>query len=425
MFSGHSDFKETMSRTDFQKIRANLVLRDPFNYSHSEASADPLWYSRKLMEHFQRNIAKVAVSIGTSALDEASVPTKARSTASSYIPNKPDKYDIRFYSVVGSRNTYISSLVDNRPRNKTRLSGPEEFCRLFRDMRAPYNRVLTDLFIVDKNSPFAIWILQMSHQTKLHKDPSGKRIFFTDNFYTRHVLAKELKRMTDNEARMIGIIKFTNVDATNRKFLSEAMLSMKDAERGSWCLVRAYDKVHNLEELRKKHLVTERKKKSRDRKQFDPPTELVSENARYIIWKGSKLVIFYTNDLAKTPSQPILPSTSEEAIFCVQGIAPMQRWSGSENLHRTTYYVPSIIVAYNFYMNYVDRMDQKRATNATKRREKRLYMSIFTYILDLACHQAFCLLLTIRPKEIFSFQEFKRKLCEELVKELKESRKRK
>ena len=72
--------------------------------------------------------------------------------------------------------------------------------------------------------------------------------------------------MTDNEARMIGTVKFTNVDATNRKFLSEAIQTMQDAERGSWCLVRAYDKVDNLEELRKKHLAREKTKTSKERK---------------------------------------------------------------------------------------------------------------------------------------------------------------
>lgn len=52
-------------------------------------------------------------------------------------------------------------------------------------------------------------------------------------------------------------------------------------------------------------------------------------------------------------------------------------------------------------------------------------MTIFTYILDLACHQAFSLLQTIRPRESLSFLEFKRDLCEELVSEFRKRRKRK
>ena len=43
-----------MSRDDFMTIRANISLRDPESYNHDEASADPLWHSRKLLEHFQK-----------------------------------------------------------------------------------------------------------------------------------------------------------------------------------------------------------------------------------------------------------------------------------------------------------------------------------------------------------------------------------
>jgi Transposase IS4 len=103
MFTGHEDFKKTMSRDNFQH---------PSSYSHAEASADPLWHSQKLLEHFQKNICQIAVPIGTSALDEVCVRTKARTTASLYLPSKPDKYAIRLYAVVGSTNTYVSSRVD-------------------------------------------------------------------------------------------------------------------------------------------------------------------------------------------------------------------------------------------------------------------------------------------------------------------------
>lgn len=264
----------------------------------------------------------------------------------------------------------------------------------------------------------------MAYQTKLYPDPSGKRVFFTDNFYTRHTLAKELQGITDNEARLIGTVKFTNVDATNRKHLSEAMSMLKDAPRGSWCLVRAYDKIPDLEKLRRKHVAAEKKKPANQRTQFVAPTELVAENAGYIFWKDSKLVVFYTNDLASTPSRCILDSTSDEAVLCVRGLAPLKRWTGNESLHRTTFMVPVIIVAYNMYMNSVDRMDQKRATNPTRRKEQRLHMSLFTYFLDMAALQAYSVFQTIRPRESVSFAEFKRSLCEDLVTPYRSHRKR-
>ena len=48
-------------------------------------------------------------------------------------------------------------------------------------------------------------------------------------------------------------------------------------------------------------------------------------------------------------------------------------------------------MTYNTYMNAVDRADQMRMVNASQRKEKRLYMNIFTYIMDLACVNAFAL----------------------------------
>ena len=65
---------------------------------------------------------------------------------------------------------------------------------------------------------------------------------FSDKYYTRHVLAKCLKNMTDGEARIIGMVKYTNVDSTNRFHLTEAIRQLKDADRCAWKLVRAYDK---------------------------------------------------------------------------------------------------------------------------------------------------------------------------------------
>ena len=78
MFTGHSDFINAMSRDDFCHIRSCVVLKNPEAYDHDEASADPLHHSRRLIEHFMKNAAKIAVPIGTSALDENTARTKAR-----------------------------------------------------------------------------------------------------------------------------------------------------------------------------------------------------------------------------------------------------------------------------------------------------------------------------------------------------------
>ena len=192
-----------------------------------------MWHSRSLLEHFQKNLAQIAVPIGTSVLDEVSVRTKVIS----FIVNKPDKYAIRFYAVVCTKNTYLFSICDIRSDNTVDEYGPEAFCRALHDMRTPYNKILGNSDLVDKDSPSALWILQMAQQTKLHPDPSGKGVFFTDNFYTRHVLATELKNKTDGEARLCGTVKFTKVDATNRTHLVKAIYSLKNSPHRSWKLV--------------------------------------------------------------------------------------------------------------------------------------------------------------------------------------------
>ena len=194
MFCGQADFKDTMPRDTFLLIRRMIVLCPPGSYDHELASNDPIWHSRKMLEHVQKNIAKVAVPLGSSTLDEAGFRTKARTKARSYIPNKPDKYAIRMYAVVGTANAYCSSIVNNGSGNTTSISPGEDYCHVHRHLRTPFNSVFDNQQEIDKNSPSALWVLQMAHQTKTWPDPSGKRIFFTDNFYTRHTLASSLKK---------------------------------------------------------------------------------------------------------------------------------------------------------------------------------------------------------------------------------------
>ena len=77
-----------------------------------------------------------------------------------------------------------------------------------------------------------------------------------------------------------------------------------------------------------------------------------------MIWKASKVVIFNTNDLQDTSSRAILDMDDDEAIHCVHGLAPIDRWTGVKALHRPNFMVPAIIVAYNMFINSVDQIDQ-------------------------------------------------------------------
>ena len=81
---------------------------------------------------------------------------------------------------------------------------------------------------------------------------------------------------------------------------------------------------------------------------------MVAKNAGYIAFKDKKVVLFYSNDLATTPSKPVLTYTDAEAIDSVHGVAEVKRWLGNEHIGRTSLLVPAVIVAYNLYMNSVD-----------------------------------------------------------------------
>jgi sporulation protein YlmC with PRC-barrel domain len=228
----------------------------------------------------------------------------------------------------------MSSMIDNHSGNTTMFSAPESYVALHKDMQATYYKIFQVCPDIEKKSASALWICQMAHQTKLYPAPNkGNRVFFTDNFYTRHILALVLKSVTDDEARIIGTVKFTNVDSTNRTFITLALEQMKDAQRGSWKLVRAYDKVDDLDKQRKQHAYSQRKLNKETRTQFVPSHQKPADCAGYIIWKDSKIVIFYTNDLSSTPSEPILDGGNEEAILCVRGLGIFHRWTGNENMH--------------------------------------------------------------------------------------------
>ena len=110
-----------------------------------------------------------------------------------------------------------------------------------------------------------------------------------------------------------------------------------------------------------------KKLSKKDRKKFIPPKGDLAENAGFLVKKDSKVVIFYCNCLKLTPPAEITIGNDEEAIKCVNGMGTIQRWTGKETMHRTNLSVPAIIVAYNNYMNSVDRMDHIRSSNPTRR----------------------------------------------------------
>ena len=70
-----------------------------------------------------------------------------------------------------------------------------------------------------------------------------------------------------------------------------------------------------------------------------------------------------------------------------------------------------LIVAYNLFMNAVDRFDQKCAACAILRKKMHVSQSIFTWILDEACITANALRTILEPGDEIDLLEFKRRIA--------------
>jgi len=147
------------------------------NYDAKTVASVPLWFCRS----FIFSSASIAVPLGVSALNENSCATKARTKAKAYSPNKPAKYAICFYAVVGHHHCYLSSMFDNQAGNSTGIAAIHDYCRLFQTLRTPYNNVMGNDKSKDSlaDTPSALWVCMMGHQTANCKQPNaGKQYFF-------------------------------------------------------------------------------------------------------------------------------------------------------------------------------------------------------------------------------------------------------
>jgi len=137
------------------------------------------------------------------------------------------------------------------------------------------------------------------------------------------------------------------------------------------------------------------------------------------VFKDAKVVIFYSNDLNGTPTEAIMDGSCELAQSICHGVSHVHRWTGVEIMKWTAFLVPAPIVAYNLFMNGVDKMDQLQSTNMTRCREKQLYMTIFMMFLDLAVHQAYCIYQAVvtntADRKHNNLISFKKKIISDLL----------
>ena len=156
--------------------------------------------------------------------------------------------------MVRNNGHYLFSLQGNRKGTSTGKSSPECCCTVFSAMNASLRNLYYEGSKLDSSLASATWLLMRSHLTKTFSDPSGRRMFFTDNFNTWQNIAEELKSLNDREAWIVASVKFTNVDGTNFSHSKKAIQEVKDAERAKWQLLRVYGKPFDIEKLKKEHI---------------------------------------------------------------------------------------------------------------------------------------------------------------------------
>lgn len=413
LFLGSSDFADTMSRDRFLTIRSAIVLRPPTAYQHEVVTSDPLWHCRPVLAHFQKNCTSVATPGKVSALDENAIRCSARSSAVSYMGAKPIRFAIRCYALVCWGSCYMANVVDNGRGNKTGMTPPQRYVQVHPGMRTPFEKAGNNQNFVNPESPTAMWAMMAAHMEQ--NSPSGRdrRVVYVDNFYTRHNFGEFLKLLSDTKVRITGTVRTNFIDQTNMVWVAQALKRLSDKPRGSWILVAAYNKAPDIDDQKKKHKKDmDRLPKGSEKPKFKPTLGEQANNCGFVLVKDKQTVIMYTNDLASTPERPICDgwiekdrledpaekSRLETAIKCVHGLVDISRWVGTEYLHRTLFAVPAIFVAYNIFMNSVDRFDQKRTAVECCRREKRVHMSIWTALLDWSVLNAQSLLATLELK---------------------------
>ncbi|KAE8899747.1 hypothetical protein PF007_g16673 [Phytophthora fragariae] len=357
LFLGQLDFTKTMARNRFESIRARFQVHAPGSVPVVRREQDPLWHSRRLLAQLQQKFASIAVPVGAISLDEITVRTKARSSAKTFMPSKPDKYGVRFYGVFDWQSLYAYSVWDNGSGNRTRTVPVERYVDVFPALRTAIFRTLErDDIPVKRKDASAVWVAMCGHITKTFPASSSRRLLVCDNFYTRHNLAKTLLAFTDGEMKMLGTVRISLQGKWISPTLDAAKARMDAAPRGSSELVAAIDVPTGWEKLQEAHKRAQKKPPPHLQTAYAPPTAIV-HNAGYVVFCDKLTVVFYTNDLAGTPSQRVLPGDSPEAIWLCNGLAPLRRWTGDQVLHRQTFQVPALVVSYNLFMNGVDRVD--------------------------------------------------------------------
>ncbi|POM60247.1 hypothetical protein PHPALM_30916 [Phytophthora palmivora] len=142
------------------------------------------------------------------------------------------------------------------------------------------------------------------------------------------------------------------------------------------------------------------------------PPMTIANNAGDIAFRDKNTVVFYT----------MIYWEPFHSVCCLEPPSRQFRSAAGWRLFRAGHWialciVPAVIVAYNLSMNGVDLVNQLRNANPIRRKEKRLSVSILTWVLDLVLINAYSLFEKIAgPKgKRVTLRHFKQRVAEKLT----------
>jgi hypothetical protein len=161
-----------------------------------------------------------------------------------YMPNKPMKYRICFYAVVGLCHVCCHSLWDNGSGNTLSTTQGDRYTEVFHDLCTPFDKAYSD----DPEGKYGR-LKKTLHQLFGHyrwptKQKSSRILWgeglFMDNIYTHHNLGKKLKLLMDGKVRITGTCRLNVIQANNKVGVKKGIYMLKNKEQGTWVLVQAF-----------------------------------------------------------------------------------------------------------------------------------------------------------------------------------------
>ena len=235
-------FYENMSKEYFLKILKYLRFDDKPNRIKSGPGADKFAPIRQIFQHFANQCQKKYTCKFLLTVDEQLMPLKSRCSFVTFMPNKPDKYGVKFWVVADVETKHVSNIdVYLGAQEKEQRGGAPlaesvvvNFCKHIKGKS--YNitceNFFTSLPVAKKlaNEKLSIVGTMRKNRRKLCKKMSEpeKKATYSSSFYwhnpTNFLFVKYKAKEKKSVCLLSSMHSSANVDASNEKKKPEMIL---------------------------------------------------------------------------------------------------------------------------------------------------------------------------------------------------------